>query len=139
MFSLEPMKLLKFLRTPFSTEHLWWLLLKSKILLWLAFCLKHVALQIIQISFPSNGNWKKKDLLMKCIICKTEIRRIKIRLKASLLLSCKNTSFISPHDDVYIFLHTYVCSFYFLATLLQTEWHQNMFFFFFLNERDTLN
>ena len=96
MFSLEPMKLLKFLRTPFSTEHLWWLLLKSKILLWLAFCLKHMALQIIQISFPSNGNWKKKDLLMKCIICKTEIRRIKIRLKASLLLSCKNTSFILP-------------------------------------------
>ena len=28
-------------------------------MLWSAFCLKHVTLQIIQISFSSNGDWKE--------------------------------------------------------------------------------
>ena len=79
-----------------------------------------------------------KESGAKCVNCDTEIRRVEIRLKASLLLQCK-TLFFSPPNDVFIFLHTYVCSFYFLATLLQKEWRQKMFFFFLLIERDTLN
>ena len=51
----------------------------------------------------------------------------------------QNTFFFSPNDDVFVFLHMYVCSFYFPATLLQKEWRQNMFFFFLLIARDALN
>ena len=59
--------MVKFLRTPISTEHLWWLLLKLKLkvfnfqhfFLWSAFSLKYVVLQIIQISFASTGDWKE--------------------------------------------------------------------------------
>ena len=47
--------------------------------------------------------------------------------------------FFSPHDDVFISLHTYICLFYFLATWLQKEWRQNMFLFFLIIERDALN
>ena len=58
---------LRFLERSFPTEHLRWLFLKSKKFLlfsafcydYVAFCLKHVALQTIQISFSSNGNWKE--------------------------------------------------------------------------------
>ena len=56
---------------------------------------------------------------------------------ASLLIPRRTQIFFSPH--VFIFPYTYVCSFYFLLTLLQREWCQNMFFFFLLTERDALN
>ena len=137
------MKLAIFLRTPFSSEHLWWQLLKPKnvfnfhgFLLWLAFCLKR--------GFTNNPDFicfkwklKKKHSLAKCVICKTEIRRVQIVLKHLCYYSAEHI-FFSPHD-VFIFLHTYVCSFYFLVTLPQKEWRQNMFFFFLLIERDALN
>ena len=45
--SFFPVKFAKFLSTPFSTEHLRWLPLKPK-------KHKHVALEIIQISFSKN-------------------------------------------------------------------------------------
>ena len=64
MFSCE---ICEILNNTFFYRHFWWLLLKSKkfnfhcFLVWLPFCLKHVALQIIQVSFASNGDWKKKQ------------------------------------------------------------------------------
>ena len=56
-----------FIRTPFSTEHFPWLLLKSKKILifstfcddYVAFCFKHVSLQIIKTLFSSNRDWKE--------------------------------------------------------------------------------
>ena len=54
---------------------------------------------------PFKWKLKKKHSLIKCIICETEICQIKICLKASLLLSCKNTSFILP---TMIFLFSFI-------------------------------
>ena len=60
----------------------------QRFLLWLAFSLKHVALQVIQISFASNREWrlKRKHSPAKCVICTTEIHRMEIRLYINFLL-----------------------------------------------------
>ena len=100
-------------------------------LLQLTFCLKREALQITQISFASNGNWKKKHSLAKYVIRATEICRMKIGLKASLLLSCRTHLFFSPRRCFYF--PSYVRLFVlFPCYPLQKEWRQKMFFFILL-------
>ena len=71
----------KFLRTHFSTEHLRWLLLKSKkFSTFNAFqynhvaCLKPGALEIIQISFSSNGDWKE-SICQQNVSTSTSLRK----------------------------------------------------------------
>ena len=61
-----PCEICKIFKNTFFYKHLQWLLLKSKFLIfnafpydYVAFSLKHVALEITQTSFSSYGDWKE--------------------------------------------------------------------------------
>ena len=95
-------------RTLFSTERIWWLLLKSnQFLIFSAFVM--ISFLFETCGFTSNPNFirfkwklrKKKHLLVKYVICTTEICRMEIRLKASLLLSCRTQLFFSSQQCFY--------------------------------------
>ena len=76
-----PVKFSKFLRKFFSTEHLWWLLLKSNLLQIMSNFLFETC------GFTNNPNFllfkwrlKRKHSPAKCVIRATEIRPMEIRL-----------------------------------------------------------
>ena len=143
-----PRKLIKFLGTPFSTEHLWWLVLKPQKSFQFSWLFIMISFLFETFGFTNNPNfirfkWKLKKSMRKKVERNVSIAILKFVewryvLKHLCYYSAKHF-FFSPPNDVFIFLHTYVYSFYFLATLLQKEWRQNMFFFFLLIERDALN